>query len=58
MFDAMGVEAFADRARAELRGTGEQARKPSQRPRRFTVDSGVNVFLRWSMRSGDDGVSR
>jgi DNA-binding NarL/FixJ family response regulator len=26
MFDAMGMEAFAARARAELRATGEQAR--------------------------------
>jgi DNA-binding CsgD family transcriptional regulator len=27
MFDAMGMEAFAERARAELRATGEHARK-------------------------------
>jgi DNA-binding NarL/FixJ family response regulator len=29
MFEAMGMEAFAERARRELRATGETARKPS-----------------------------
>ena len=29
MFDTLGMEAFADRARAELRATGERARKRS-----------------------------
>jgi DNA-binding CsgD family transcriptional regulator len=29
MFDAMGIEAFAGRARAELRATGERARPRS-----------------------------
>jgi DNA-binding NarL/FixJ family response regulator len=29
MFEAMGMEAFAERARRELKATGETARKPS-----------------------------
>ncbi len=29
MFDRLGMEAFADRARAELRAVGEQACKPT-----------------------------
>jgi DNA-binding CsgD family transcriptional regulator len=32
MFDAMGMEAFASRARAELRATGEKARARRSRP--------------------------
>jgi DNA-binding NarL/FixJ family response regulator len=31
MFEAMGMEAFAERARRELRATGETAPKPSDR---------------------------
>jgi hypothetical protein len=45
MFDRMGAEAFAERARRELVATGETVRTRSAEPRAVAVDCGRAVGL-------------